>query len=95
MISNSTRLSVNNNSVNNTNKNKNNKNPNFKGIGSAALNIPGGVMNWIEDGGFVTSFLIQDTLGMTVPRTREGLYRDRDKKNTKFKDMNFKRKIKL
>ena len=90
MISNSTRLSVNNNSVNNTNKNKNNQNPNFKGIGSAALNIPGGVMNWIEDGGFVTSFLIQDTLGMTVPRTREGLYRDRDKKNTKFKDMNFK-----
>ncbi len=90
MISNSTRLSVNNNSVNSKNKNKNNQNPNFKGIGSAALNIPGGVMNWIEDGGFVTSFLIQDTLGMTVPRTREGLYRDRDKKNTKFKDMNFK-----
>ena len=90
MISNSTRLSVNNNSVNSTNKNKNNQNPNFKGIGSAALNIPGGVMNWIEEGGFVTSFLIQDTLGMTVPRTREGLYRDRDKKTTKFKDMNFK-----
>ncbi len=88
MISNNTaRLSV-NNSENNI-KNKNNKNTNFKGLGSVALNATGNAMNWIENGGFVTSFLIQDTLGMTVPRTREGLYRDRDKK-VKFKDMNFK-----
>lgn len=89
MISNTTRLSVNNNSENHTKNNKNNQNPKFKGLGSAALNATGNAMNWIEEGGFVTSFLIQDTLGMTVPRTREGLYRDRDKK-VKFKDMNFK-----
>lgn len=90
MISNSTTVSANNNSVKNTNKNKNSQNPNFKGIGGALMNATGGVMNGIENGGFVASFLIQDTLGMTVPRTREGLYRDRDKKHTKFKDMNFK-----
>ncbi len=88
MISNNTtRLSVNNNEKNINNKND--KKPNFKGLGSVALNATGNAMNWIENGGFVTSFLIQDTLGMTVPRTREGLYRDRDKK-VKFKDMNFK-----
>lgn len=86
MISNTTRLGTSNNSDINTKKNNN---PKFKGIGSAALNATGNAMNWIENGGFVTSFLIQDTLGMTVPRTREGLYRDRDKK-VKFKDMNFK-----
>ena len=87
MISNNTnRLSVNEHNVKN---NKNSKDPNFKGLGSVALNATGNAMNWIENGGFVTSFLIQDTLGMTVPRTREGLYRDRDKK-VKFKDMNFK-----
>ncbi len=86
MISNTTRLGTSNNSDINT---KNNTNPKFKGLGSAALNATGNAMNWIENGGFVTSFLIQDTLGMTVPRTREGLYRDRDKK-VKFKDMNFK-----
>ena len=86
MISNTSRLSNHNNREKNTiNKN----NPNFKGIGSGALSATGNMMNWIEEGGFVTSFLIQDTLGMTLPRTREGLYRDRDKK-VKFKDMNFK-----
>ena len=86
MISNSTRLSVNDNNVN---KNTKNGKTNFKGIGTAVLNGTGQAMNSIENGGFVASFLIQDTLGMTVPRTREGLYRDRDK-HVKFKDMNFK-----
>ena len=90
MISNSTAVSVNNNRVKNTNNKQNQNNPKFKGLGSAIMNGAGWTMNSIENGGFVASFLIQDTLGMTVPRTREGLYRDRDKKNLKFKDMNFK-----
>lgn len=91
MISNSTTVSINNNRVNNTNNKQQNKNqPKFKGLGSMIMNGSGWAMNSIENGGFVASFLIQDTLGMTVPRTREGLYRDRDKKHTKFKDMNFK-----
>ena len=65
------------NSINNTkNADKNNQqNPNFKGL----LDVPGYVMNGIEKGGFATSFIIQDTLGMTVPRTGEGLQRGIDK----------------
>lgn len=90
MISNSTTVSINNNRVKNTNNKQNQNNPKFKGFGGAIMNGAGWAMNSIENGGFVASFLIQDTLGMTFPRTREGLYRDRDKKNTKFKDMNFK-----
>lgn len=91
MISNSTIVSINNNRVKNTNNKQQNQNsPKFKGLGSIVMNGAGWAMNSIENGGFVASFLIQDTLGMTFPRTREGLYRDRDKKNTKFKDMNFK-----
>lgn len=90
MISNSTTVSINNNRVKNTNNKQNQNNPKFKGFGGAIMNGAGWAMNSIENGGFVASFLIQDTLGMTVPRTREGLYRDRDKKNLKFKDMNFK-----
>ena len=90
MISNSTTISINNNRVKNNNKQQKQNTPKFKGLGSAIMNGAGWTMNSIENGGFVASFLIQDTLGMTVPRTREGLYRDRDKKNTKFKDMNFK-----
>lgn len=83
------------NSVNNVYNKKAEKNnkaksaPAFKGL----MNIPGAVMKWVEDGGFVTSFLIQDTAGMTLPRSYEGLYRgiDEDKrKQTSFKDLNFK-----
>lgn len=88
MISNSIRLGINNNSQADTNKKQ--KTPNFKGLGSTLMNGAGWAMNSIENGGFVASFLIQDTAGMTVPRTREGLYRDRDKKKTRFKDLNFK-----
>lgn len=61
---------------------KNNKaqsNPSFKGI----MDIPGVAMNAIEKGGFATSFIIQDTLGMTVPRTGEGLQRGIDKDRVK------------
>ena len=62
--------------VNNISKTDNNQsNPNFRGL----LDIPGMAMNGIEKGGFATSFIIQDTLGMTVPRTGEGLQRGIDK----------------
>lgn len=89
MISNSRLVSVNSDNITNTKKNKSNQNPNFKGIGSAIMNGTGWMMSGIENGGFITSFLIQDTIGMTAPRTGRGLYRDREK-GTKFKDLNFK-----
>ena len=36
------------------------------------LNLSGNTMQWIEDKGFLASFLIQDFGGMTVPRTAAG-----------------------
>lgn len=66
-------LNRDNNSLDKSNKNQ--TSPNFKGL----LDIPGYAMNTIEKGGFATSFIIQDTLGMTVPRTGEGLIRGIDK----------------
>ncbi|MCR5266466.1 MAG: hypothetical protein K6E29_07730 [Cyanobacteria bacterium RUI128] len=73
-------MKVNNVNLTDSNYNKadnNNRrsNPNFKGL----LDVPGAAMNMIEKGGFATSFLIQDTAGMTVPRTKEGLERGLDK----------------
>ena len=58
---------------------KNQSNPNFKGL----LDIPGAAMNAIEKGGFAASFIIQDTAGMTVPRTKEGLERGIDEERKK------------
>ncbi len=43
-----------------------------------AMNAVGGIMQGIENGGFVVSFLIQDFLGMTVPRTGAGFLRDKE-----------------
>ena len=64
------------NNINNKAENKNaQSNPNFKGL----LDAPGVAMNFIEKGGFAASFLIQDTAGMTAPRTGEGLIRGIDK----------------
>lgn len=55
------------------------------------MDIPGALMQGLENTGFIGSFLVQDTLGMTVPRTREGLYRDvPEEKKKNFKDLNFK-----
>ena len=51
--------------------------PNFKGIDSF-LNSAGLIMNGIEQGGFLASFLIQDTLGMTLPRVGRGFLRDKE-----------------
>lgn len=64
---------ANNTKANNRNAKKNN-NPNFKGL----MDFPGTAMNLIEKGGFVASFLVQDTLGMTVPRTLTGTVRGVD-----------------
>ena len=68
--------SVGSNSINNNTEIKKAKqsNPSFKGL----LDVPGIVMNGIEKGGFAASFLVQDTLGMSVPRTGEGSLRDLD-----------------
>ena len=54
------------------------KNTSFKGLGQAALNASGGLMQAIENGGFAASFLIQDGLGMLTPRAITGFNRDRE-----------------
>ena len=51
--------------------------PAFRGV-MPAMNAVGGFMQGIENGGFLLSFLIQDFLGMTIPRTSAGFLRDRD-----------------
>ena len=48
-----------------------NRQPNFKGIA-------GGTMQWIQNQGFLASFLIQDGLGMTTPRVVTGFLRDKE-----------------
>ena len=48
--------------------------PNFK----SALGAIGGVMDFIQNGGFLVSFLIQDMLGMTFPRVGAAFLRDKD-----------------
>lgn len=42
------------------------------------LNKSGSIMNWIENGGFLVLFLIQDFFGMTVPRSIAGFLRDKE-----------------
>ena len=69
-------MKINSVGITNLDNNKNSKTaPNFKGL----MDVPGQLMNGIEKGGFATSFIIQDTLGMTVPRTGEGCQRGIDK----------------
>ena len=55
-----------------------NNRPAFKSAGWA-LNTSGHVMQSIENGGFLASFLIQDGIGMTLPRTYAGFLRDKEK----------------
>lgn len=52
--------------------------PAFKGFGSTVLNAAGGMMQGIENQGFLASFLIQDALGMTAPRVGAGFLRDKE-----------------
>lgn len=42
------------------------------------LNLFGGAMQWIQDQGFLASFLIQDVLGMTAPRVGAAFLRDKE-----------------
>ena len=42
------------------------------GMGNAVISV----MDAIDRGGFVASFLVQDLLGMNVPRTATGLFRN-------------------
>ncbi len=53
--------------------------PTFGAIGlGSALNVAGGAMQWIQDKGFLASFLIQDGLGMTAPRVGAAFLRDKE-----------------
>ncbi len=52
--------------------------PNFKSGATTVLNKSGSIMNWIENGGFLVLFLIQDFFGMTVPRSIAGFLRDKE-----------------
>lgn len=71
--------SVNNVSSQNTNLNEKKKNTSFKSsLGMNLLSASGALMQGIENKGFAISFLIQDGLGMTLPRTLTGFYRDRE-----------------
>ena len=60
------------------NRQTQNYSPAFKGALDSFLNKSGYVMNKIESGGFLVLFLIQDFLGMTLPRTCAGFLRDRE-----------------
>ncbi len=51
----------------------------FKSGMAGVLNASGALMQGIENGGFLASFLIQDGIGMTVPRTCAGFLRDKEK----------------
>ncbi len=52
--------------------------PTFRSGMTGMLNLSGNTMQWIEDKGFLASFLIQDFGGMTVPRTAAGFLRDKE-----------------
>lgn len=54
-------------------------NTSFKSsFGMGALGVSGALMQGIENQGYFLSFLIQDGLGMTLPRVITGFYRDRE-----------------
>ena len=56
------------------------QNPNFKSAMAMmpVLGATGAMMQWIESKGYFISFLIQDGLGMTVPRVWTGFQRDKE-----------------
>ena len=53
-------------------------NPTFNGRFDKILDKSGDLMHRIEKGGFLVLFLIQDFLGMTLPRTYAGFLRDKE-----------------
>ncbi len=52
--------------------------PAFKSAGMGLLGVSSAMMQWIESKGYLLSFLIQDGLGMTLPRTITGFKRDKE-----------------
>lgn len=52
--------------------------PSFGSVGMPLLGVSGNMMQWIESKGYFISFLIQDGLGMTLPRAITGFNRDRN-----------------
>ena len=80
---NNTNIGVNKNTMEAENKNCEAKittpqSPAFKSGMTTMLNKSGSIMNWIENGGFLVLFLIQDFFGMTVPRSIAGFLRDKE-----------------
>ena len=69
---------LNNTQTGGENNQTKNYTPAFKGSLDNFLNKSGYVMNKIESGGFLVLFLIQDFLGMTLPRTCAGFLRDKE-----------------
>ena len=62
-----------------TNLNNNKNNINFKSsMIMGTLGFTGSLMETIENQGYFLSFLIQDGLGMTLPRTITGFHRDKE-----------------
>ena len=62
----------------NVQQKKNNQNPSFGSLGMSLLGSSGAFMQWIENKGYFISFLIQDGLGMTLPRIWTGFNRDKE-----------------
>ena len=52
--------------------------PSFKAGSGGAFSVVGTAMQWVQDKGFLASFLIQDFMGMTLPRTGTAYMRDRE-----------------
>ncbi len=53
--------------------------PSFKaGLGDFVFNSAGGIMQGVQNSGFLASFLIQDGLGMTLPRVGTAFLRDKE-----------------
>lgn len=61
----------------NTTLPKNDRQMSFKSC-NGLFRASGGIMQGIENGGFLASFLIQDGIGMTAPRTVAGFLRDKE-----------------
>jgi len=67
------------NKNNNSAEHARHSSPSFRAGGiDSAMAAFGGTMQWIQDKGFLASFLIQDGLGMTAPRVGAAFLRDKE-----------------
>lgn len=57
---------------------KQSNSPSFRAGSGGAFSVVGTAMQWVQDKGFLASFLIQDFMGMTIPRTGTAFMRDRE-----------------